>query len=89
MVSLVVRWRGAARPERRQILGFVLRRAIPVAALLVTLLPPLWDANLDWLLMFWPIGVAVAVLVAVVGYDLYGIRTTRVGSRSTRRWSPC
>ncbi|HEY7813977.1 MAG TPA: ATP-binding protein, partial [Nakamurella sp.] len=76
VVSLVVRWRGASGPGRRQILGFVVASAIPVAALLVTLLPPLWDANLDWLLMFWPIGVAVAVLVAVVGYDLYGIRTT-------------
>ncbi len=76
VVSLVARWRGAGNSERRQILGFVVAYAIPVAALLVTLLPPLWDANLNWLLVFWPIGVAVAVLVAVVGYDLYGIRTT-------------
>ena len=76
VVTLVVRWHGAARSARGQILGFVIASAIPVAALLVTLLPPLWDANVDWLLMFWPIGVAAAVLVAVVRYDLYGIRST-------------
>src|SRR6476646_1978766 len=51
VVSLVVRWRGAARPVRRQILGFVIASAIPVAALLVTLLPSLWEADLEWLFM--------------------------------------
>ena len=76
LVSLVVRWLRADAPLRRQILGFLLASAVPVAVLLAGLLPPWQDVQTDWVQMFWPIGIAAAVLVAVVQHDLYEIRST-------------